>query len=81
MSYVNDVKQDEYLKNNSEQGVVIIYSNSGNYLNKYQLSSFDEKKKYDYKNKKVILITANEMMVNHPDVDICLVYHIVISIL
>lgn len=74
MSYVNDVKQDEYLKNNSEQGVVIIYSNSGNYLNKYQLSSFDEKKKYDYKNKKVILITANEMMVNHPDVDICLVY-------
>ena len=44
MSYVNDVKQDEYLKNNSEQGVVIIYSNSGNYLNKYQLSSFDEKK-------------------------------------
>ena len=52
MSYVNDVKQDEYLKNNSEQGVVIIYSNSGNYLNKYQLSSFDEKKKYDYKNKK-----------------------------
>ena len=45
-----------------------------NYLNKYQLSSFDEKKKYDYKNKKVILITANEMMVNHPDVDICLVY-------
>ena len=53
---------------------MIIYSNSGNYLNKYQLSSFDEKKKYDYKNKKVILITANEMMVNHPDVDICLVY-------
>ncbi|MFQ7173697.1 MAG: hypothetical protein ACLRQF_17450 [Thomasclavelia ramosa] len=41
------------LKNNSEQGVVIIYSNSGNYLNKYQLSSFDEKKKYDYKNKRL----------------------------
>ena len=69
-----DIKLNEELKNNSEQGVVIIYSNSGNYLNKYQLSSFDEKKKYDYKNKKVILITANEMMVNHPDVDICLVY-------
>lgn len=73
-SYVNDVKQDEYLKNNDEEAIVIIYSNSGSYLNKYQLSSFEEKKKYEYKNKKVILITANEEMKNHPDVDLCLLY-------
>lgn len=73
-SYVNDVKQDEYLKNNSEEEVVIIYSNSGNYLNKYQLSPFDEQKKYEYKNKKVVLITANEKMKQHPSVDVCLIY-------
>lgn len=79
-SYVNDIKQDDYLKNNHEEELVIIYSNSGNYINKYQLSEFNEKKKYEYKNKKVILITANEKMKEHPDVDICLVYKHISSI-
>lgn len=74
MSFVNDAKQDEYLKNNKDKGVVIIYSNSGNYLDRYQVSSFQEKKSYQFKHKKVILITSNKDMISHPQVDICLIY-------
>lgn len=74
MSFTNDVKQDEYLKNNKDEGVIIIYSNSGHYLDRYQVSSFQEKKSYQFKNKKVILITSNQEMLNHPQVDICLLY-------
>lgn len=69
---LDDVKQDTFIHKADESTLIIIYSNSGSYLQKYQLSEFQEKKDYSKTKAKIVLITGNENMINHPTVDMCI---------
>lgn len=44
LTKMSDVKQVEFLKNSDEETLIIIYSNSGSYMKRYQLSEFQEEK-------------------------------------
>ncbi len=72
---MNDVKQDTFINLSDEDTLIIIYSNSGSYIQRYQLSEFQEKKDYSKIKAKMVLITGNEKMSNHPDVDLCISFH------
>lgn len=69
---LNDVKQDDYINNAGEDALIIIYSNSGSYIQQYMLSEFQPQKDYSKIKAKFVLITANPKMENHPDVDLCI---------
>lgn len=69
---LNDVKQDEYINSAREDTLIIIYSNSGSYIQRYMLSEFQTKKDYSKLKAKIVLITGNARMENHPDVDLCI---------
>ena len=57
---LDDVKQDTFIRRADEETLIIIYSNSGFYLKKYQLSEFQEEKDYSRTKAKIVLITGNE---------------------
>lgn len=69
---LSDVKQDEFINNADEDTLIIIYSNSGTYIQRYMLSEFQTEKDYSKIKAKIVLITGNEKMENHPDVDLCI---------
>jgi DNA-binding MurR/RpiR family transcriptional regulator len=73
VTHLNDVKQDEYIMNADEKTLIIIFSNSGDYIDKYRMSEGKPKKSCFYKTKaKVVLITSNEKMKDDPRVDLCI---------
>ncbi len=64
---VNDFKQEQYIKNASKDTLIIIFSDSGNFINTYQISEGNMKKKTFLDTKaKIILITSNNSYFN-PD--------------
>lgn len=69
---LNDVKQDEFINSSEEDTLIIIFSNSGSYIQRYMLSEFQTKKDYSKIKAKIVLITGNAKMENHPDVDLCI---------
>jgi DNA-binding MurR/RpiR family transcriptional regulator len=69
---LDDLKQDDYINNAGEDKLIIIYSNSGSYIQRYMLSEFQTKKDYSNIKAKIVLITGNAKMENHPDVDLCI---------
>lgn len=71
---MSDVKQRDFINYASEDTLIIIYSNSGSYMQKYQLSEFQEPKDFSHIKSKIVLITSNSKMMNHPGVDLCLCY-------
>lgn len=72
---LDDMKQDTFIRRADEKTLIIIYSNSGSYLKKYQLSEFQEEKDYSKIKAKIVLVTGNEEMKNDPSVDNCIVFH------
>lgn len=71
---LDDVKQDGFIKNAKEDTLLIIFSNSGHYLQKYQLSEFQTTKNFSSTKAKIVLITSNKEMEKHPDVDLCICF-------
>jgi len=71
---INDVKQDTFIQSADEETLIIIYSNSGSYIQRYQLSEFQEQKDYSKTKAKIVLITGNDKMENHPAVDLCICF-------
>lgn len=69
---LNDRKQETYIQRSDEDTLIIIYSNSGSYIQRYQLSEFQEKKDYSKIKGKIVLITGNSRMQHHPVVDLCI---------
>jgi DNA-binding MurR/RpiR family transcriptional regulator len=69
---LSDSKQDDFINHADEDTLIIIYSNSGTYIQRYMLSEFQIKKDYSKIKAKIVLITGNERMKNHPDVDLCI---------
>lgn len=72
---LDDVKQDTFIRKADSDTLIIIYSNSGFYLQKYQLSEFQEKKDYSNIKAKIVLITENIEMKNHPSIDDSVIFH------
>lgn len=70
---LNDIKQDEYIMNAGEDTLIIIFSNSGDYIDKYSMSEGKLKKRCFSRTKaKVVLITSNKKMEEDPRVDLCI---------
>lgn len=80
LSILNDIKQDHYIRSSDENTLIIIYSNSGGYIERYQLSEFQEAKNYADIRAKIVLITSNKEMRRHPAVDLCICHRHLSSI-
>lgn len=66
----HDKQQDDFILQADEDTLLIIFSNSGNFITKYQMSEVGAPKKVFRKTRgKVFLITSNPEMQQHPDVD------------
>lgn len=71
---LSDVKQKNVLKTVDKDTLVIVYSNSGSFIEHEQMSEFHEKKDFTKLIGKLVLITSNQAMENHPAVDLCVTY-------
>ena len=69
---LDDVKQDTFIQRADEDTLIIIYSNSGFYIEKQQMSEFHEKKDFSNIRAKIVMITGNPKMKDHPAVDSCI---------
>ena len=72
---LDDKKQEQIINECDENTLLIIYSNSGTYIQKYVLSDFLEEKDFSKVKAKIVLITSNENMLNDENVDLCIHYH------
>lgn len=75
LTFQNDLKQNQYIEQADEQTLIIIFSNSGNYLLHNQLDRHYQKNVFKKTKAKVALITANPQMKEHPAVDLCLLFN------
>ncbi|MDD3027798.1 MAG: hypothetical protein PHI41_07130 [Erysipelotrichaceae bacterium] len=72
---LNDVKQHEYIEAAQEDSLIIIFSHSGDYLRKHQMTQGNITKSAFKKTKaKIVVITANFKMEDNPLVDYCVLY-------
>ncbi|MBW9150198.1 MurR/RpiR family transcriptional regulator [Clostridium sp. CM028] len=69
---LNDVKQDQFINNAKEDTLIIIFSNSGSYMQRYQLSEFQITKSFLNTKAKIVLITSNKEMEKLGKVDLCI---------
>ncbi len=71
---IDDMKQTRYIENAEEDTVLVIFSNSGRYINVYsRLEGCPKKTCFDKTKAKVVLVTSNEKMRDDPRVDDCLI--------
>ncbi|WP_238902806.1 MULTISPECIES: MurR/RpiR family transcriptional regulator [unclassified Clostridium] len=75
-THISDVQQTEFIKNADKDTLIIIFTNSGNYIKKHQLiTTGDIDKNVFRKTKaKIVAITANKEMEGHPYVDLCITF-------
>ncbi|MDH2927567.1 RpiR family transcriptional regulator [Lonepinella koalarum] len=73
-THLNDLKQKQFIYRANKKNLIIIYSNSGRYLQLEQLSEFRESKNFSTVRAKIVLITANTAMENDPNIDLCLTF-------
>ena len=72
-THSSDLLQDKYIRNAKEDTLIIIFSNSGNYLSKYQMVEGNRKKSlFEETKAKIVLITSNSEMINNKLVDLCI---------
>lgn len=70
-----DVKQHEYIGAAGEDTLIIIFSYSGNYIEKYQMMSGDiHKNAFDKTKAKIVVITANPNVEKDPRVSYCITF-------
>lgn len=73
---LSDIDQENYIETAAEDTLIVIFSNSGNYIKQYQLQEGNFQKKIFQKTKaKVVLITSNSAMQYNKDVDYCILFH------
>ena len=73
VSHMHDIKQDDFIKNAKEDTLIIIFTNSGDYIKKYQMMQGNINKNVFKQTKaKIVVITANKDMESHPYVDLCI---------
>lgn len=73
---LSDTEQEKFIENATEDTLIIIFSNSGNYIKQNQLKEGNFQKRVFQKTKaKVVLITSNEKMKENQDIDYCILFH------
>lgn len=78
---VNDFKQDNYIRYASKDTLIIIFSDSGNYVNTHQISEGHLRKNELINSKsKIALITSNQNELEYPNVDFVIQYKYTSSI-
>lgn len=69
---INDLKQDRFIRNAGEDTLIIVFSDSGEFLNKYsQIADFVDKQAFAHTKAKVVVITSNPDVEKDPRVDYC----------
>jgi len=75
-TYIDDIKQEQYFRDADENALIIIFSNSGQYLFSERMKVQDQRKDYIKNTKaKIALITSNPLAAAQPFVDYPLLYH------
>lgn len=73
ISHMSDIKQDEFIKKAQDDTLIIIFTNSGDYIKKYQMMHGNiDKNIFKQTKAKIVVITANKDMEDHPYVDLCI---------
>ncbi len=72
---INDLKQDSYIQNAKEDTLIIAFSDSGEFINKYtEIEDFISKHSFSVTKAKVVAITSNEALLEDSRVDYCVLY-------
>lgn len=72
---LNDLKQDNYIENAGKDTLIIVFSDSGEFLDRYrQVADFSYKLAFSKTRAKVVLITSNPEMEKDPRVAYCVRY-------
>lgn len=72
---LSDLKQDSFIEAAGEDTLIIVFSDSGEFLNKYwNIADFAYKQAFRKTKAKVVLITSNPEAAKHPSVSYCLLY-------
>lgn len=71
-----DTEQERIIENADDSKLIIIFSNSGNYVKKHQLKELSPRQKIFEKSKaKIVLITSNPEMLDNENIDYCILFH------
>lgn len=71
----NDLKQDQYIANADEDTLIIIFSDSGKFIDRYQkIGDFAQKQTFAKTKAKVVVITSNKELEQDPRVSYCICY-------
>lgn len=72
---LNDLKQDNFIQNAGEDVLIIVFSDSGDFLDKYQqIDDFANKRAFSRTHAKVVVITSNPQIEHDPRVAYCVRY-------
>lgn len=72
---LNDIKQEQFVERAKEDTLIIVFSDSGEFLNKYShIYDFSNKTAFNKTKAKIVLITSNEEMEQDERVSYCVSY-------
>ena len=76
VTYINDVEQNEFIKNADKDTLIIIFTNSGDYIKKYQLVTGGNMDKNIFRQTKakIVAITSNKEIEKYPYVDLSITF-------
>lgn len=75
-TYIDDIKQEQYIREADENTLIIIFSNSGHYLYSERMKMHDKRKDFIKHTKaKIALITSNPVAAAQSFVNYPLLYH------
>lgn len=76
ITQMDDQKQMDYIRRAGEDTLVIIFSDSGQYIDRYfgKIGDFTDNGEFAATRARIVLITANEQMLRDPRVAYCLLY-------
>lgn len=72
---MNDLKQEAFIEHAKEETLIIVFSDSGEFLDKYQnIEDFTNKRSFQNTKAKVVVITSNEEIQHDPRVAYTILY-------
>ena len=77
---INDIKQDQFIREAGEDTLIVVFSESGDFINNYQRQRFSEEfaskePNFSETKAKIVLITGNPDMEDDPRVSYCILLH------
>lgn len=77
---INDIKQDQFIHEAGEDTLIVVFSESGDFIDNYQKRRFTEEyaskePNFSVTKAKIVLITGNPAMEHDPRVSYCILLH------